>query len=370
MSQNCNILILTRNYPPVTCGVGDHSLHLANLLRDAGFNICIASQHQPASIATENIHFIPWHSQLLQSLPRLVQQQAITHIWWQYVPYSFHAFGVPWYMPSLMRKLQKMGCRQVVFFHEVALRQWGHGWRQTIIASLQLWIARSMQRFANTATSLPLYATYFKQAVPLLIPIGSNFSVKQRIPSTAKPSYFFAFANRTDVFLLQGFAAFCKAFPGAELVLAGKLSSQKRAALQQSIDQFQLFDSVTITGECSADELVDWVQGTIAVLHIESIEKGTEGGLSAKSGVLALAMQSGKAIISTKGDMTDAQIFQHGVNFHAIPFQDATAYSAAMLTIWADATYRQQLGAAAKHTYATYLSWQANRHKLIQLLDG
>jgi glycosyltransferase involved in cell wall biosynthesis len=312
---------------------------------------------------------MPWGAAMLAALLQVVRAQGITHLLWQYVPYSYQARGLPLYLPLLMHRVAQCGVQQAVFFHEVALRVHGYGLRQQALARLQRLIARRMQRYAAVSfTSIGLYKGYLQQGPVVTLPVGSNLHPGNSLPANNPEgsSYLFAFTNRVHGPLLEAFAAIPQR--NLKLVLAGEAAPKQVEDIQNEVNAFGLGDRVILTGAQSAEELVKLIGHALFALQPQVVERGSEGGVSGKNGTMAALMASGKAIITCAGDMTEVALYDSGKNCLVVPYNDAEAWGQAIERLLHDDALRHCLGAAAQHTYNKHMSWEMTARRMHEAL--
>jgi glycosyltransferase involved in cell wall biosynthesis len=314
---------------------------------------------------------MPWGKAMSQPLKQLVLLHHVTHLLWQYVPYGFSKFGLPWYLPSVINAVSACGVKHFVFFHEVALRRLGYGFKQYCIASVQLRIAHAIERKSNGSfTSIPLYASYFRARRPTIIPVGSNLffdNLKNHKQSTS-PVTIFAFTNRVHRSLLEGFALLQSSI--GRLVICGAATQKQMDALQGMICDLNLKDSVEIRGVLSSQELAELIQKAAFAVHPQPVARGSEGGVSAKNGTMAALMAAGKAVITNRGDMTDGSIFCTKENCLFVPYHDSAAWTEAMRGLISKPEYAVSMGHAAAETYNRQLDWRVTVPLLSSCLLG
>jgi glycosyltransferase involved in cell wall biosynthesis len=362
-----HLLLITRKYPPAICGVGDHSNMLRQHLQRLGWQVSVFTATASTGIGVYG--GMPWGAAMLPALLPVIRAQGITHLLWQYVPYSYHARGLPLYLPRLMHRVAQCGVQQAVFFHEVALRVHGYGLRQQALARLQRLIARRMQRYAAVSfTSIGVYKGYLQQGPVVTLPVGSNLHLENS-PAGSDPegsSYLFAFTNRVHGPLLEAFAALPQRH--LKLVLAGEAAPKQVEGIQSKVTALGLADRVILTGAHSADDLVKLIVHALFALQPQVVERGNEGGVSGKNGTMAALMASGKAIITCAGDMTEVALHDSEKNCLMVPFSDVEAWGQAIERLLHDDALRHRLGAAAQHTYSMHMSWEMTARRMHEAL--
>jgi hypothetical protein len=350
-------ILISVRYKQEHCGVGDFSYQLAQHLQQLGMRWWVAhrisggwqlstpdgsSQSRAASL-----------SALLLALP------TRPLLYWQYVPYSFHSKGLPLQLPATMRRLAARGYRHYIFFHEVALRRHGYGWRQWLLGHLQMRIARRMLATAQAAaTSIPLFAGYFQPALPC-IPVGSNVPFAGLAQHPPFATRLLCFANRCTPALLQALAIVQQAHPQWcwQLQLAGPIGASEQAALQQQAAVLGVQSHLQWLGALSTKALGTWLAQGHLLLQPQPLYRHSEGGVSNKNGTVAAAFMMGLPVLTTLGDMTDTSFFEHGHNCWLLPDNEAGTWAQALVHLLPHQALRSQLGAAAHRRYQQQLAW-------------
>ncbi|MES2648294.1 MAG: glycosyltransferase family 4 protein [Bacteroidota bacterium] len=396
------VLIITPNYTPAICGVGDHTAHLQRELTATGNKVLLLTG-TPGQDNINSFSVAAFDGTMLPTLRKLITKHQVDRILWQYVPYSYQTKGLPFWWPLLMLRLRQKGLKQVIFFHEVSIRLWGYGVKRLVLAFLQRVIANSAAIAANrTITSIQLFRSYFVFNKPEIVPISanvvsSNWSVVSGVRVSKKvsdapiaigrsvvnhegasgvvsktmrgdgvggESTIFCFANRADSALLEALKNINRQVP-VKLVLGGMIQQAKKKELIAWISEFDLETVIYFTGTVDAERLANYVASASVFIQPQIVERGNEGGVSAKNGTIMAAMSIGKAIVTCPGDMTDPRLFRDGENMLLMPYGDAVGYEQALLALLTDKPLANELGEAAATTYQEYCSWEVTS-KLIE----
>lgn len=163
-----------------------------------------------------------------------------------------------------------------------------------------------------------------------------------------------SFANRALPGIVEALATLQKAHPTIEPVWLGHASETGLAALRQKTEALGL--SARVTGTQPLEKLAAEIEAAEIVLLPQPLGKKGEGGISLKNGTLSAAMAAGKAIIATRGDMTDTHLLQHGVQIHFVNDNETATWHHAIEHLLQNETYRHQLGQQAYHFYQQHLS--------------
>jgi glycosyltransferase involved in cell wall biosynthesis len=365
------LFLVTNNFPPVIDGVGDYSFELFKHLTKNGNDVkVITSNKQSISelFASRN-NVLPivskWGFSAYLRIAKLIKEEKIEWLCLQYVPYAFSKKGIPFHLIWLLILCRLNGCKTLVCFHEVAVRTRGYGVKSSFTGSLQRLIAYGLCFFSNKRiTSNLLYASYLKPFALTVTPVPANLYIetdaRQAEKSLDKKIFTItSFANRCDKYLLQAISDLKMKtnFP-FRVVLAGHCSPTKMGQIQLMGIDFGVKDFVEITGEVSKETMAQLLADTDIYVQTEFVSKRGEGGISGKSGAVAAAMCAGAAIITTKGDMTDAPIFADRQNVLFVAYQDAANMSEALEELGNNDSLRNQLKKNARQTYENNMSWQ------------
>lgn len=368
-----SLLIITPNYAPQICGVGHHSEVLARRLRLRGWTVSILTKRTHGwcllqEAAAEQPMGVRLNKAIVQSLQHMPTN---TKLLWQYTANGFSKKGMPVFLLALMLRLRVQGIHQYIFFHEIAMRTLGYGGRQMLLSIVQKWLANKMNVLANgSATSIALYQQYCWLYKPIIIPAGSNFQLPEQLPKQELNEGLrcCSFTNRCSYALLQAFAHWLVEYPAHQLILIGQASPAQTAKIQEWIKALQLYGSVQCLGELPASKMMEQLLLSDMVLQWQPRSAKGQGGVSAKNGTIAAAMQAGKPIITIAGDMTEATYFRHGQTCWLLQEDTPQAWLQALQQLGSNAALRQQLGHAAQACYQQYMSDTVLTDQFEQLL--
>ncbi len=359
-----HVVIFSARIPPTPDGVGDYSAHLATALLRRGVCITLACGTQvdyappigaelwAGALQEARQHPAAWVSRL----------RALRPSWLllQYVPYAFHQRGLPFFLPSLLKKARHAGIRTGVFFHEVHIRP--H--ENRLISLGQQWIARQLGRQADLAiTSIPFYQNLLA-ALGIqshVLPVGAN--VLPHWPSEEacrqlRERYFpdktfiVSTFGRRDVRALADAVA---QIPDAGLLIAG----------DSTLSVVPPFAHVT--GHLPASEVCTWLRcSDVFALPDPKAPDGT-GGSSLKSGSLAAAFAAGLPVVGIRGDMVAPPLL-HGENIWLIEHTHPSHWKEALLLLRQQPALRQHLARGAHRLYREHLDWEVLASRLQHLL--
>lgn len=253
------------------------------------------------------------------------------------------------------------------------MRTLGYGARQMMLSIVQKGLANKMNILVNrSATSIALYRQYCWCCKPLLIPAGSNFQLPQQPPARLISDGLrcCCFTNRCSLALLQAFAQWQAVNPAHQLVLIGQASPAQTAQIQKWLIELNLQSSVQCLGELPAAAMMEQLLLSDVVVQWQPRTANGQGGVSAKNGTIAAAMQAGKPIVTIAGDMTEAPCFIHNQTCWLLQEDSPQAWLQALQQLGSNAALRQQLGLAAQACYQQYMSDTVLTNQFEQLLNN
>ncbi|HMD30958.1 MAG TPA: glycosyltransferase [Candidatus Acidoferrales bacterium] len=122
------VLILTKNFPPKSCGVGDYAWCLAGALAAAGEFVAVLTEpsevprHLPVGLRE---HLLGGWRDFMPVL-REIQAAAPDRLQLEYSGYAWGRWGVAWWLNALLFKLRREGIPVHIGLHETAIRMRQH----------------------------------------------------------------------------------------------------------------------------------------------------------------------------------------------------------------------------------------------------
>jgi glycosyltransferase involved in cell wall biosynthesis len=360
-----HIVILSARIPPTTDGVGDYSVYLAAALLRRGMCVTLACGTQADYAPPTGAEL--WAGALLEARQHpaawVSRLRTLRPDWLllQYVPYAFHQRGLPFFLPSILKKARYAGIRTGIIFHEVHIRP-----RENRLLSLaQRWLARRLGRQADLAiTSIPFYQQMLARLGirAHVLPVGANIEVGwptaaacERLRQQYFPGKAFVVSTfgRRDV---RALATAVAQMPEAGLLLVGE--GPPRTALP---------GFVRATGYLPASEICTWLRSSdVFALPDPKAPDGT-GGSSLKSGSLAAAFAAGLPVVGVRGDMT-APPLVHGENIWLIEHPRPDDWKEVLLRLRQQPDLCRRLAQGAHRLYREHLDWEVLADQLQHLL--
>lgn len=363
------IAIVSPNYHPRTCGVGDNSARLALELSRRGIASVVLAraparahpvapavpavgiEGNPREIGREILKWLdsnPGHEVIVQYTPRMLGASR---------------FGST-AIPRLVRALRLRG-RPVTFLaHELCV-PWAA--RPDLLASAAIHrlllaaCAQNASRFAvTTGTRVSLVEGWFR-FVPgapsvRLVPIGSPVPPVPWRPSSDRfrigTFSTLAVGKRFDV-VLDTFARIASEIPVAELWLLGDMLARQDRMTRDfvaAVASHPARDRIHIPGK----QALEAVAATVASFHAFLFPMDT--GANTRSSTLPLALGSGVPVIATRGPETD-EVFQDGRNVLFARALSGQAFSDSVLRLRNEPALAANLSEGARTLHDTLLAW-------------
>ncbi len=363
------IALVSPNYHPRTCGVGDNSARLALELARRGIESVVLTRApaEPHPVAPEVpvVGFRGGPRAIARGILDWLDSNPGHDVIVQYTPQMLGAwrFGST-AIPSLVGALRSRGTVVTLLAHELCL-PWGA--RPDLLASavsqrLQLVAcARNASRFAvTTGTRASVVEGWFRfvpRAPPVrVVRVGSNANPIPWSPSpqSLRVGTFSTLANgkRYDV-VLDAFARVAREVPEAQLWLLGDmLARQDRVTgdFRRAVARHPAADRIHVPGKQS----LDVVAATLASFHAFLFPMDT--GANTRSSSLPLALGCGVPVVATRGPETD-DVFQDGRNVLFARSLSGEAFAASVFRLRQEPSLAATLSEGARALHQAHLSW-------------
>ena len=363
--------IVTPNYLPDICGIGDYTSFLFKNLQEKNIDVHIITFSQDAT-ESEQVHVIQKGKEKKAAswLKFLKPPTEVKTIIFQYEPYSFSKIGIPLYLIYITLVLRIKGYKLAIMFHEVATRLYILNPKKITISLLQLTTAYFITALSSARTTSTTFNA--KQLKPFhftFLPIPSNFTKNKNISQNYNnlPAIG-CFANRVDSFFAEVVDQILKNNLGTVLLI-GKQSKANNDVWTKH--NFYNRPGLTITGTLSPDGIEKYFDSLDIFIHMEKVDAHGRGGASLKNGSLAAALNWGLPVITSKGDMTDENALQNKVNILFVNNPNRTedwAEAVEMLNNNQDLKKLIQKNAASFYEHT--LSWPVITQKYIGILNN
>lgn len=370
-----SFVIVSPNFYPRVCGVGDHSARLGDELRRRGHQVAVLSRGpvEPNPVAPE-VEAQAAAGQLplviARNAARAIAARRPTDVVVQYTAQMWDAwrFGSP-AVPLLAASARRGGARVTLIAHEPFV-PWARRPDLALAAATQrlhmaALLAAAHRSFVTTGTRVP-YVEPLSRLVgapaPGVIRVGANALPVERPARAPSPSpsgprlgifSTAATGKRFDV-VLDAFAAVSAARPGAELVLIGDLGAShlpRVREIEQAVRRHPAAARIRTTGRLP----LPGVAAEMAALDVYLFPMDT--GANTRSGTLPVALGSGLPVIAVSGPETDAALFRDGDNVVLARALTGAAFAEAALRVLDDPALAARVAAGARRLYHEHLSW-------------
>ena len=365
-----NFAIVSPNYHPATCGIGDHSMRLATELQRRGHEATIFTR-APAAPNPEApdtpVLSAPRGTplEIARSLSRLIERGQFSDVILQYAARMWDAsrFG-SLALPMLAATLR--GRRRLSLVAHELFTPWSSR-PDLAVGSALLRVqfgavmAVSDAVFVTTGTRLTLItnAAAALSSPPRLgvLRVGSNAMPVSGRASLGTPRLglfsTLAVGKRFDV-VVSAFDAIWRRRPDAELVVIGDLgppTGRSHQLLMAQIAASPAASRIRLTGKIDLAE----VASIVSTLGVYLFPMDT--GANTRSGTLPIAFASGVPVVAIKGQETDP-IFEDRENVLFAASLTGDAFAQAALEILEDGKLSERLSEGGRQLFERYLSWE------------
>jgi len=364
------IVIVSPNFFPRTCGVGDNSLRLGAELHRRGHDVTIMSWN-PAETHPEAPHVrvvgvdgatpVVVAHRLADAIAAIKPTNVIFGFTAQmWGGWRFASPASPW----LAHRARRSGARVSLVVHEPFF-SWSARPDLIVASALQRFqlaatIAASDDCFVTTESRVSLLAPLCRMVgrpAPQVFRIGANaLPVPNRAdPDRPKIGLFSTAAagKRLDV-LLDAFEIVAPKVPSAELVFIGDLGPPDRPSVRSLLDRIQRHPAanrIRVTGKLPLTGVAQGIAELAAFLF------PMDTGANTRSSVLPIALGSGVPVVATRGLETDPSLFRDGENVVFASGLEGKAFAKATLQLLQDPELAARIGGGGRDLYARHLAW-------------
>jgi glycosyltransferase involved in cell wall biosynthesis len=365
--------MITPNYYPRVCGVGDFSARFASELARRGHEVAIFSRgpverHPQAPEIEARAVEGRLPVVIARNVNRTLQAYGPTDVLLQYTAQMWGTwrFGSPATV-DLAIAARRAGARFTVIAHEpyVPFKRRPDLAVAAATQRLQLGalLTISDRAFVTTQTRVEMLQRTFRTVLkrsPGVVRVGANaLPVPRRLapgaPNAPRLGIFStaAVGKRFDV-VLESFELVWREFPLAELVIIGDLGPPDSPNVRSVFDGVARHPgkaNIRMTGRVTLPEVAQ----EIADLDIYVFPMDT--GANTRSSTLPTALGSGLPSITTLGIETDLALFRDGENIVFAEKLSGRAFGEAALRLLRDPESMARVGAGARRLYDEHLAW-------------
>ena len=342
------LLLITNNFPPISCGVGDYTYNIGKEFITKGHDVTVICRddkrisdywnktNEGFTVYTTGGN---WTIKDWKRVLDLVSKLSVDNLIFQYVPGSYNKYAVPWSLLYFFNKLKKTEVKVITTFHETYVRyNWSHP-KYLYVALGQRIIARHVaQKSDKLITSIDRYKDQLERwnSNITLIPIGSNIipvevqvsdilELRKAIAPNGE-TVFCTFGNRNHELLLELFKKILDIKPKSTLLIIGKVNTDL-SPLTKSVRKH-----VHATGFLEANEVFKYLKASDAFIMLDKVGQKGDGGTCNKSGSLAAGFAAKLPVFATKGDMTNRLLIEEsGTEF--VPYANVNKASEIIVSI-------------------------------------
>ncbi|MFK7946488.1 MAG: glycosyltransferase family 4 protein [Saprospiraceae bacterium] len=318
------ILTIVDTFPPVFGGVGEYTYFLLKELSFYGHKLSVICERHETIQSTNWCEVFPivddWKAlnQYIGKIKTINPDVVII----QYDNFSYHKFGTPFFFNLLILRIRPI--KVVIFFHEVRSKFKRYGLFRFFNVSLQILNTQLLHTLSGVSiTSIPFYQKLiqkpFLSSKPVkLIRIGSNITLDKTTKDISilanqlgLTNHFivgtFGHKPRNINFIIETLPALLQQQSNVKLLIIGAFRSDILNKIKEKIQKLKLTKHIIFTGYLTKEEVSNYLRLIDIYLMLENVSTdGLWTGTSTRSGSLAAAMGTGKVIIGTKGEKTDA----------------------------------------------------------------
>jgi glycosyltransferase involved in cell wall biosynthesis len=378
--------MVTPNYHPRVCGVGDFSARFAGELRRRGHEVAIFSRdpvernpEAPDVEARGVAGTLPLA--IAGGIGRALRAFRPTDVLIQYTPQMWGAwrFGSPATL-ALALQARRAGARVTLVAHELYLAFAARPDLALAAASLRAQLGALLAACDRVYVTTSTRADALAQASRLLggrapgvLRIGAN-----AVPAPRRRPRAAADAPRLGIFstaaagkhldvVLAAFEIIARELPAAELVFIGDLGPPERPLVRQVVEGVARHPArarIRLTGNLPLPE----ISREIADLDLYLFTMET--GANTRSGTLPSALGSGLPTVAIRDRETDLDLFRDGENVVFARALTGPAFAEAALRVLRDPALMARVGEGARRLYDEHLAWPVTVDHFLSDLDG
>jgi glycosyltransferase involved in cell wall biosynthesis len=365
-----HIAILTRSLPPENCGIGDHSLQLAQALRLQGNKVTIiAGRGNPK----KDVYITKddWSKLGLNELKLHLEKLDIDHLVLQYTPLTFSgARGKQNFSLLDFWKRCSQQWKTSIILHETYFRVWWYPLsllKGTFEKRLMLLLAETSDHVFTASQPLEnelCQKTLLRDKVHRL-PLGSHFRAieinrehfRQQHNISPETNVLTLFGGGTNLWLQRSYIDELDSFlhqsgiPICWLLLGGV-----------PLEWFHLRGSILSPGRLPSEDISAWLQMTDILLMPHKC------GLSAKRSTLSAALQHSLPAIGTYGKMTD-DFWKDVSGVTLVSPNQPEQFQNAVIKLCIDKPLRESQGKENCKYFKENFSWETIAHTFLRKIN-
>jgi len=162
------IMLLTKNFPPRTCGVGDYACRLAEELSAAGSFVTVLTEpadgprHFPLGMLEVSLR--GWRA--LRPALNAIAASSPERVQLEYSAYAWSRWGAAWWLNALLFRLRRRGIPVHVGLHEIAVSVRRHPLHAPAIVAQWLHVALILAAAETVALNMRSRAALLQRLFP------------------------------------------------------------------------------------------------------------------------------------------------------------------------------------------------------------
>lgn len=372
------LAIVSPNYYPQTCGVGDNSMRLGSVLLERGLQVGVftrtPAEPHPSAPQLQVYGFACQDAThcALTMLDGVVDWGA-TRMLIQYTPQMLEAFrlGSP-AVPLLAYLARRRGIGVTVIAHEL-FNPWslrpnvvagalGHRLMlAALIAIADNVLVTTNARQARLRTLARLVCGERRLSVVRIGPNALPILGRRREGSMRLGTFSTLTIGKRFDLLLDAFSLIASTSSQATLTLIGALQQQPRRFrfLQQAVNSHPFRERILLTGGLDLPQLAHAVSELDVFLHTDALGAGT------RSSTLPTALGCGVPVVALAGTETDA-LFRADENIVFADSLSAEGFASAVMRLLRQPALARKVSRGGRHLYDEHLSWEAISARLLE----
>jgi glycosyltransferase involved in cell wall biosynthesis len=380
------ICIISPNFPPKRCGIGDYTYFLSKALVQKGYDVTVLTSVYPTiTVDEDNFKVLGsvegWGIKHMFHLLALIKKinPMIVHI--QYCPHLYHRRGLTFtinVIALLLRIFTKY--KVITTFHELYIP---FGW------SLKKILGGIWQRLMAVVIGLGshrvivtcgLWKKFLKRLIPWkrieIIPVGSNIpfiplsneekkkirkKVSKNEPTFLLGTFGTLHPSRDYELILKTLKELISQDKKIKFIWIGDPGSELLLEkIKKDIEMLKLNDSFVFTKYCSSEEISRLLQ--ILDIYVAPFIDG----VSVRRTTLISALAHRVPVVGVKGPSTD-KVFKHGENIFLISQRDSKELSKIIDLLLSNPSLREAIAKGGEEVYRRFFDWNIIAENIVMV---
>ena len=373
------LALLSAQFPPQRCGVGDYTYFLARALAQIGHDVHVLTGAGELDevlyplLPNVRVHRVisSWGATGLRDMIKHLRELDPQTLLIQYTPHSFDRRGITFAVNLLPVLLRIRGnIRVVTNFHEMYI-PFGRSLKRNLGA---LWQRAAAVSLASGSHALSVTASEWERCLKRMgirkrikvIPVGSNIP-QTTISEPDRARLRRELLGRSNGLLMAGFGAQHDRDIPAVLYGLQQILTERSAKLlwiggRSANQRYGVSIEQAVRANGLEDKDVKWT-GVLPHPEVSKLFSACDlvilpfvDGVSTRRGSAVTALQHGLPLLTTHGTSPEPW-FVHGQNSYLIPAGDRQALANALVELGKNPELRARLGRAGRALYEAHFAW-------------